>query len=323
MKLSVMIITYNHERFVGQALESVLAQRMNFDYEIVIGEDCSTDATRDIVMDFHRRYPGRIVVLLRNHNVGGKQNFLDTLATCRGQYVALLDGDDYWISEDKLQKQVDFLDAHPGHAICCSRAQVLDERGSGYARFLPFPPVPAGSYTLNDLLRGNFVVPSTTVYRRDAIGSLPKWFHTLVQGDWALFALIAKRGNIMLMDEALAMYRMHWGGIWSARPLADQLSENIRVLKALDEHLDFQYTSTIRRTMARHRGYTAEAHLGMANTAREKGNRRETAKQVAGYLRNGGLKLPDTWRAFASFTAYTLFGSWYEAIRKAKQVSRS
>ncbi|HEV2417578.1 MAG TPA: glycosyltransferase [Terriglobia bacterium] len=316
MKLSVMIITYNHERFIGQALESVLAQRVNFDYEIVIGEDCSTDATRDIVMDFHRRYPDRIVALLRSHNVGGKENFLDTLARCRGQYVALLDGDDYWISGDKLQKQVDFLDAHRGHAICCSRAQVLDERGSGYASFLPFPPVPAGSYTLNDLLRGNFVVPSTTVYRRDAIGSLPKWFRTLVQGDWALFALIARQGKIVLMDEALAMYRMHWGGIWSARPLADQLTESIRALKALDEHLEFQHTSTIRRTIARY-------HWDMAALARQQGERMETMKHIAGYLRKGGLRFPGSKRPLAALVAYALLGTWYEAIRKAKQASRS
>jgi len=312
MKLSVMIITYNHEQFIGQALESVVAQRVNFDYEIVIGEDCSTDGTRDIVMDFHRRYPDRIVPLLRDHNVGGKQNFLDTLATCRGQYVALLDGDDYWISKDKLQKQVDLLDAHPDHAICCSRAQVLDERGSGYASFLPFPAVRAGSYALKDLLRGNFVVPSTAVYRRDAIGSLPIWFHTVVQGDWALFALIAKQGKIVLMYEPLAMYRMHWGGIWSARPLADQLSENTRVLKALDEHLDFQYTSTIRRKLA-------QCYLDMAKIALQNRERMPTAKYLVICLARGGLWLPGSRRTLASFAAYVLIGSWYKVFSRAKR----
>lgn len=74
MKLSVMMVTYNHERFIAQALASVLAQRVNFDYEIVVGEDCSTDRTRDILMDFHRRYPGRIVPLLRNPNMGAARN---------------------------------------------------------------------------------------------------------------------------------------------------------------------------------------------------------------------------------------------------------
>src|ERR1700676_4069851 len=102
MKLSVMMITYNHERFIAQAIESVLAQRVNFDYEIVIGEDCSTDRTRNIVMDFHRRYPDRIVPLLRRYNLGGPENLIATLASCGRQYVALLEGDDYWTCADKL-----------------------------------------------------------------------------------------------------------------------------------------------------------------------------------------------------------------------------
>ncbi len=75
MKLSVVVITYNHERFIAQALDSILAQRVNFDYEIVVGEDCSTDSTRDILMEFHHRYPGRIVPLLRQHNLGAMRNF--------------------------------------------------------------------------------------------------------------------------------------------------------------------------------------------------------------------------------------------------------
>src|ERR1700693_1479404 len=100
MKLSVMVITYNHERFLAQALESILAQRVNFDYEIVVGEDCSTDRTRDILMDFHNRYPDRIVPLLRNANIGGPRNAMAPRAACRGQYLAVLEGDDYWTSEN-------------------------------------------------------------------------------------------------------------------------------------------------------------------------------------------------------------------------------
>src|ERR1700676_449892 len=117
MKLSVMMITYNHERYIAQAIESILAQKVNFDYELVIGEDCSTDGTRAVILDFHRRYPSRIVPLLRERNLGGPRNFLGTLAACRGKYLALLEGDDYWICTDKLQRQVDFLEANPAWAI--------------------------------------------------------------------------------------------------------------------------------------------------------------------------------------------------------------
>lgn len=316
MKLSVMMITYNQERFIAQALESVLAQRVNFDYEIVIGEDCSTDGTREILMQFSRRYPNRIVLLLRDTNVGAMRNFEAALAACRGQYLALLEGDDYWTSPDKLQRQVDFLDDHPDYAICCARARVMDEIGTASAVILP--PNSADTYTIEDLLEENFIATCTVMYRWGSVDTIPGWFREMKMGDWPLHALVARSGKINLMDDVMAVYRMHPGGIWSSQPAVHRLHESIRMLKALDKHLEFQYTSTLRRTIARYRGHAAEAHLGMAHTARDKGNRRETAKQVAGYLKNGGLKLPHTRRGFASFTAYALFGSWYEAIRKAR-----
>src|SRR5712671_1493255 len=127
MKLSIVMVTYNHERFIAQALSSVLAQRTNFDFEIIVAEDCSTDGTRAILMDFVRRYPGRILPLLRERNLGMVQNFREALMACRGEYVALLEGDDSWTREDKIQSQADFLDTHPDHAVCCARAQFVDE----------------------------------------------------------------------------------------------------------------------------------------------------------------------------------------------------
>jgi glycosyltransferase involved in cell wall biosynthesis len=127
MKLSVLMITYNQERFIARALASILAQRVNFDYEIIVAEDNSKDGTRDIVLDFHRRYPGRIIPLLRDRNLGAMRNFKEALEVCRRKYVALLEGDDYWTHEDKLQTQINFLDEHPDHAICCHRAQFVDE----------------------------------------------------------------------------------------------------------------------------------------------------------------------------------------------------
>ena len=128
LKLSVAMITYNHELFIGPAIESALAQKVNFDYEVVIGEDCSTDGTRAVVMDFQRRYPDIIKILLRERNIGGFRNMESTLAACGGQYLAILEGDDYWTRPDKLRKQVDFLDAHPDRAICCHRARCLLKR---------------------------------------------------------------------------------------------------------------------------------------------------------------------------------------------------
>src|SRR3954463_2980222 len=109
IKVSVCMITYNHARYIEQAVESVLAQRTDFPIEIVIGEDCSTDGTRGVLVDLARRNSQTIRLRLAEHNQGGSTNFHGTLAACSGQYVALLEGDDFWSSPYKLQKQVEAL----------------------------------------------------------------------------------------------------------------------------------------------------------------------------------------------------------------------
>lgn len=308
MKLSVAIITYNHERFVAQAIQSVLAQKVNFDYEIVIGEDCSTDRTREIVMDFARRYPKRIVALVRDQNLGGPRNLNATLAACRGQYVALLEGDDYWTSVDKLQMQVDILEAHPDRALCCHRVSTLNETGT--AEFEIFPPHSAGAYSVEDLLRGNFVMTCSAVMRRDLIDSPPHWYFKINLGDWPLFAMVARHGKIELMDEVMAAYRVHAGSTWSILPSTTRLREGARMLSALDEQLGFQYTTTIRQTITR-------SYLELAIVARENRKRMETVEHLVSCIRSGGLFLPGNRRLLAGLAVYTILGSWYKVFSRA------
>ena len=309
MKLSVMMITYNHERFIAQALESILAQKVNFDYEIVVGEDCSTDRTRDILMDFHRRYPDRIVPLLRDQNLGPMGNTEATLAACRGLYLGFLEGDDYWICEHKLQRQVDFLDAHPDYAICCHRVRILDEMATNRAGVLPHRS--PGSYTLEDLLTGNFIYTCTVVYRRSTRGELPSWFRQIKLADWPLMALAAQSGKIQLMEEVMAVYRVHSEGHWSAHSQAGQLRECIRMLEALDKELGYRYTKTIRRTIG-------QFYYNLALIARAEGKRSETAKHLINCIRIGRSQLPGS---LAGLTAYTLMGSWYKIFYLGKQAN--
>ena len=117
-KVSVCLVTYNHEKFIKQAIESVFMQKTDFDYEVVIGEDYSTDNTRKILSQYQMRYPHRIKAIFNNKNVGPVENFIRTLSTCKGKYIAYLEGDDYWTDAYKLQKQVDFLDKHPDYSLC-------------------------------------------------------------------------------------------------------------------------------------------------------------------------------------------------------------
>ena len=312
MKLSVMMITYNHERFLAQALEGILAQRVNFDYEIVIGEDCSTDGTRKILMDFHRRYPSKIVPLLRERNLGAMRNALETLAACRGQYLAIVEGDDYWTFEDKLQRQVDFLDQHPDYAICCHRAEIRDETGAGRAGVLPDLGFKPGPYAIEDLIAYNFITTCTVMYRWGSVGPLPDWFLGLKLADWPLHVLVARSGKINLMDEIMAVYRLHAGGMWTARQAIDQKYAMMRMMQELDKHLEFQYSKAIRRTIA-------EFYASMAMAMQQEGRRVATGKYLACSLWNGGWRQRDWRRILGFLAAYTLMGSWYKIFSKAKK----
>ncbi len=309
LKVSVAMITYNHRWFLAQAIESVLRQQVDFSYEIVIGEDCSTDGTRGVVLDFQRRYPERIVPILREQNVGAMRNFAETISVCRGQYVAFLEGDDYWTSVDKLQRQVDFLDDHADRALCCHRVKTVNETGS--TEFDAYPPRAAGAYTIEDLLKWNFVMTCSAMMRRDSIPSLPRWFFRMKLGDWPLFALVARHGKIELMDEVMAAYRMHTGATWSSLPHAARLRETAAMLRALDKELDFRYTSTIVETVAR-------PYLDLAINARVGGKQMETGRYLFDCLRNGGWRLPVSRRLLAGLGAYTLIGSGYKIFSKAK-----
>jgi len=111
--VSVTVITYNHIPFIAQAIEGVLQQETTFPFELVIGEDCSTDGTRGIVCEYQKKYPEIIRVITADKNVGRTQNFYRTIKVCRGKYIAFCDGDDYWHRPDKLQNQGDYLEAHP------------------------------------------------------------------------------------------------------------------------------------------------------------------------------------------------------------------
>ena len=122
--VSVCMITYNHADFIDQALESVLQQQVDFSFGIVIGDDASTDDTLEIIKRYQSKYPDKIEILQSTKNLGGRINFIRTLQACRGKYIALLEGDDYWNDPLKMQKQVDFLESHPQCALCFTNVRV-------------------------------------------------------------------------------------------------------------------------------------------------------------------------------------------------------
>jgi glycosyltransferase involved in cell wall biosynthesis len=211
--VSVCIITYNQEKYIPQAIDSVLAQKINFPIEILIGEDCSTDATRAIVLEYERKYPRVIRAILSQTNLGANKNLAGLLKEAKGRYIALLEGDDFWTSPQKLEKQVGFLEQHPECTVCFHRIERYIQEEDQTMGVWPDPDPPVIT-TLEDLLRMNYIHTCSVMYR-NVVKTIPEGYAELQIGDWPLHILHAQKGAIGFLAETLARYRVHSTSIFS------------------------------------------------------------------------------------------------------------
>jgi glycosyltransferase involved in cell wall biosynthesis len=262
MKVSVSLTTYNHAPYIRQAIESALMQQTDFNFEILIGEDDSNDGTRNIVKEYATKYPDKIRLFLHdrkdvlyiNGRPTGRRNFVNNLQNARGQYIALLEGDDYWISPKKLQKQADFLDRHPECSACFSPAKLIFENGD--ADGLSKRTVAKDFYTTEDILRAGFFIPTASYFFRSRLYSeLPNWLFTLPMGDMPLHILLSQHGLLGCIDEVMSVYRIHAGGYASggskqSKWSSEQLRNNIKMLvifyETMGKILDKKYLPIIR-----------------------------------------------------------------------------
>jgi glycosyltransferase involved in cell wall biosynthesis len=243
-KVSVLMVTYNHERYIAQAVESALAQQTSFPVEIVIGEDCSTDSTREILLDLQRAHPQQIRLLLHEQNIGGPANIAVTLADCRGDYVAILEGDDYWTDPSKLQKQIDALEAHSHWSSCFHLTRRVYTDGSQEPELFP-PDWTKEEATIDDLLVSNFICTCSLVFRNRIFGPLPEWHRQITPGDWAIGLLNAAEGPIGCLPDVMADYRIHPQGVWAQKGREFQMGETLRMLTFIDHHFHGKYQQQI------------------------------------------------------------------------------
>lgn len=207
-KVSIALTTYNHQDFIANCLDSILAQNVNFKYEIVIGEDKSHDNTFSIIEAYQQKFPEIIRVLNRQSNMGYTRNFDDTMRQCKGEYIAIFDGDDLMLP-GKLASQVEFLDKNPEIVIV---GHIMDafENSSGKIIRTIEPWVKKERYFLEDLIkRGSFFGNSTKMFRKSAYpvnGINPNIRHI---ADWAVTLDIVANGEIGFIWEKLALHRVH------------------------------------------------------------------------------------------------------------------
>lgn len=219
--VSVIVQTYQHAPFIRQCLDGILMQETDFPIELIVGEDESTDGTREICMEYAERYPDIIWLFLRsrkdviyiNGMATGRYNFMENLKAARGKYIALCEGDDYWTDSRKLQKQVDFMEANPGVVLCYGDATAWnEEKHVSEGRMINGIRKP--QIGLKQIVQGNQCITCTVLFHRDAL-VIPPRFTEAPYGDWALYSLLAQHGNIAYLDEVFACYRIHGGGLFS------------------------------------------------------------------------------------------------------------
>ena len=241
--VSVCMITYNQEKFIAEAIEGVLMQQTNFPIELVIGEDCSTDHTRDICLEYKAKYPDMIKLLLPENNLGMMRNFITTFEACTGKYIALCEGDDYWTDPYKLQKQVDFLEANKDFSICFHPVKIKNEKENKIVDDYITRDVQEVT-DIYELAEGNYIHTPSVVFRKNAevetkIASL----YNFRVGDYPLHMLNAQYGKIKKIPDIMAIYRAGVG-VWTSNDTPyclsagiDMVDKLIRLLSTDDEKI--------------------------------------------------------------------------------------
>lgn len=231
--VSVCVLAYNHEDFIVEAIEGVLAQKTDYAFEVIIVDDKSTDRTRQILLDFQRKYPNKIRVLLAEHNLYSINRHLPAIAALsavRGKYVALCEGDDYWIDESKLQKQTDLMEANPDCAV--SFASVMFKYENSQRDSFAWPTLNRFEYTLSDILGQYFIPTCSAVLRSDLVSSVPGWLIREARDTWwPLYVSAAMQGTVIYIDEIFGVRRKHEGGVYSGLDRVAQIMHDISNLE--------------------------------------------------------------------------------------------
>ncbi|SFU68864.1 glycosyltransferase family 2 protein [Nitrosospira multiformis] len=222
-KVSVMLITYNHEKYISEALDSILMQERDFDIEINVIDDCSTDSTQKIVRNYQGRYPRIINCYFNERNVGHIATQLNTyrgFQTLRGEYFALLEGDDYWTDPKKLKEQVAFLESNIEYVACAHDTLKTFEDGRPSEHFLPFKAFGRNRARISDLISMAGVFHLSSIVYRNKFGlNPPQCLADPYSCEVIINMLYGQFGDFYCISKYMSAYRVHEGGVFSTRSL--------------------------------------------------------------------------------------------------------
>ena len=256
--ISVVMITYGHEKYIQKAIEGVFLQKTNFPIEFIIANDNSPDNTDSIIKQIIKNTPDNVQVRYTKHEVnkGMNPNFTWALKQAKGKYIAVCDGDDYWIDENKLQKQVDFLEQNPNYAICCHNVYFLN--GETISSQSPYDKENTqDTYTLDDLASKNMIPTLSAVFHNLNI-NFPDWYYSSPMGDYPLFLWTAKSGKIKYFKEKMGVYRQNTG-VWSGKQ-----KDYTKIISVFENLLpDFENFPTTKKLLKEHKNKYIKLYLSV------------------------------------------------------------
>lgn len=234
-KVSVIMLAYNNEAFIRTGISSILRQEAPFDIQLVLSDDCSTDSTADICRDYAERFPGKVTLVAHDSNVGIPRNFLDAHKACKGEYIAMCDGDDYWCNPRKLAIMVEFMDANPDYSLAFHK--VINSYEHNHTKSFSNGAQKSSDYTLADLCRGNFITNCSSLFRRSCCPTPPEWINDVLLCDYIMHLINAMHGKIRYFNRSWAVYRKHrkalWTGVKETQRLRDAIFVREKALQLL------------------------------------------------------------------------------------------
>lgn len=242
------MIAYNHQAYIAQALDSILMQKTNFLFEIIIGDDGSKDDTRKICESYVVRYPGKIRYIHHPQNIGMMPNFIGVLESAKGKYIAICEGDDYWTDDSKLQYQADFLDAHPAYSMCCHLHYVLTKDKLLEAHkplSVDYQTVSTEEYMLRP-----FFHTTSYFFRNEAQPRpYPRWYYDVLAGDHFLVLFISLKGKMGCLNKRMSVFRNHGSSVSFTRTALDIKNNFVRHLRLFDEYSEGKFHTTLQKVI--------------------------------------------------------------------------
>ena len=248
--VSVCVQTYQHVGFIAQCLDSILVQKTNFEFEILLGEDASTDGTRKICIEYAKKNPDKIRLFLHNRenvifidgNPTGRFNMLYNLQHSNGKYIALCEGDDYWTDPYKLQKQVDFLEANEDFSMCFHNAY-NDFNGDFKDYIKPMYEKSDTSHKIHfeKIVVDNFIPTCSVLFRNNYFEKIPELFFQCPSGDWFLYSILSQYGKFWYLAEKMSVRRIHNGGIFNGLTLLNSILFKIKTIQIIKKYLSPYY----------------------------------------------------------------------------------